>query len=112
MLERNGTNGKLLDGPTVRRFVVGLLLLIVGAVGGLFLRVENVNARMGNIERNRFTDRDAARLTETINANTRATAQTLRQEHEADLVGLKDDIKDLRADIRQAITLLRSARQP
>ena len=52
----------LFNGNSLRNAVVGIVLLLVGAVGGLFLRVENVDTRVTAIESNRFTDRDANTL--------------------------------------------------
>ena len=47
---------------TIRSLLVGVILLSLGASAGLFLRVENMDARVSSIENTRFTDRDATAL--------------------------------------------------
>ena len=80
----------LFNGNSLRNAVVGIVLLLVGAVGGLFLRVENVDTRVTAIESNRFTDRDA-----------NALETRIRVERTSELAEMKGDIRRI-LDILEA----------
>ena len=82
----------LFNGNSLRNVVVGAVLLLVGAVGGMFLRVENIDTRVQTIESNRFTDRDATALEVRI-----------RQER-------VEDLKDIKDDIARILTILEARR--
>ena len=80
----------LFNGNSLRNAVVGVVLLLVGAVGGMFLRVENVDTRVSAIEANRFTDRDA-----------NALETRIRIERTTELTEMKGDIRRI-LDILEA----------